>query len=169
MVNKGINVASLPTKWCRIAVINSFKLNLQFDLFIWAYNYLEPNKKEGHKNHHHLFHLHLCRIQGSSEVNFAGSILFVSSFKVHLYIPETNSKFAPENRPKPNRKVVFQPSIFRGYVSFREGIHSIGCWSKTVVARSIKLDLMSQKLKRSDGKDSLMINLTAAFLGWICS
>ncbi len=28
---------------------------------------------------------------------------------------------APENRPKPNRKVVFQPSIFRGYVSFREG------------------------------------------------
>ena len=28
---------------------------------------------------------------------------------------------APENRPGPNRKVVFQPSIFRGYVSFREG------------------------------------------------
>ena len=28
---------------------------------------------------------------------------------------------APENRPKPNRRVVFQPSIFRGYVSFREG------------------------------------------------
>ena len=33
---------------------------------------------------------------------------------------------APENRPKPNRKVVFQPSIFRGYVSFREGTHGIG-------------------------------------------
>ena len=34
--------------------------------------------------------------------------------------PETNSKFAPENRPKrPKRKVVFQSSIFRGYVSFR--------------------------------------------------
>ena len=28
---------------------------------------------------------------------------------------------APENRPKPNRKVVFQPFIFRGYVSSREG------------------------------------------------
>ena len=27
--------------------------------------------------------------------------------------PETNSKFAPENMPKPNRKLVFQPSIFR--------------------------------------------------------
>ena len=33
-------------------------------------------------------------------------------------LPETN--VAPENRPKPNRKVVFQPSICRGYVSFRE-------------------------------------------------
>ena len=35
-------------------------------------------------------------------------------------LPGTN--IAPENRPKPNRKVVFQPSIFRGEnVSFREG------------------------------------------------
>ena len=38
-------------------------------------------------------------------------------------LPETNI-FAPENRPKPTRKVIFQPSIFRGYVSFREGIWS---------------------------------------------
>ena len=29
-------------------------------------------------------------------------------------LPETNSLLAPENRPKPKRKVVFQPSIFRG-------------------------------------------------------
>ena len=36
-------------------------------------------------------------------------------------LPKTN--VAPEKLPKPNRKVVFQPSIFRGYVSFREGIH----------------------------------------------
>ncbi len=52
----------------------------------------------------------------------------VSFFQTFLYLvlpsqwttlPETN--IAPENRPKPNRKVVFQPSIFRGYVSFREG------------------------------------------------
>ena len=34
-------------------------------------------------------------------------------------LPKTNI-FAPENRPGPKRKVVFQPSIFRGYVSFRE-------------------------------------------------
>ena len=28
----------------------------------------------------------------------------------------------PENRLKPKRKIIFQPSIFRGYVSFRDGI-----------------------------------------------
>ena len=36
-------------------------------------------------------------------------------------LPETNIDIALENRPGPNRKVVFQPSIFRCYVSFREG------------------------------------------------
>ena len=36
-------------------------------------------------------------------------------------LPETN--ISPENRPGPKRKVIFQPSIFRGEnVSFREGI-----------------------------------------------
>ena len=39
---------------------------------------------------------------------------------IFFTLPETNV-FAPENRPKPNRKVVFQPSICRGYASFREG------------------------------------------------
>ena len=34
-------------------------------------------------------------------------------------LPETNS--SPMKIGLPNRKVVFQPSIFRGYVSFREG------------------------------------------------
>ena len=34
-------------------------------------------------------------------------------------LPETN--IAPENGPGPKRKIIFQPSIFRGYVSFREG------------------------------------------------
>jgi len=34
-------------------------------------------------------------------------------------LPETNR--APENHPR--RKLVFQPSIFRGYVSFREGTY----------------------------------------------
>ena len=40
-------------------------------------------------------------------------------------LPETNGKFAPENRPKPNRKRESIPTIhFQGlcYVSFREGI-----------------------------------------------
>ena len=48
-------------------------------------------------------------------------------------IPETNSKFAPdkytpcnlqfapENRPSQKETIVFQPSIFRCYVSLREG------------------------------------------------
>ncbi len=36
-------------------------------------------------------------------------------------LPETNS--SPLKIGLPNRKVVFQPSIFRGYVSFREGIY----------------------------------------------
>ncbi len=35
--------------------------------------------------------------------------------KVHT-LPETNSKFTPENRPGPKRKPALQPSIFRGYV-----------------------------------------------------
>ena len=33
-------------------------------------------------------------------------------------LPETN--IAPENRPSQKETIVFQPSIFRGYVSFRE-------------------------------------------------
>ena len=35
------------------------------------------------------------------------------------YIPETNSSHLKIGHPK--RKLVFQPSIFRGYFSFREG------------------------------------------------
>ena len=38
------------------------------------------------------------------------------SFKMeYCTLPETNIDIAPENRPGPNRKVVFQPSIFRGF------------------------------------------------------
>ncbi len=40
--------------------------------------------------------------------------------KSHITLPETNS--SPLKIGLPNRNVVFQPSIFRGYVSFREGI-----------------------------------------------
>ena len=45
----------------------------------------------------------------------------VVRFLRKITLPKTN--IAPENRPKPKRKVVFQPSIFRGHVSFREGMH----------------------------------------------
>ena len=34
-------------------------------------------------------------------------------------LPKTN--MAPENRPSQKEGIVFQPSIFRCYVSFREG------------------------------------------------
>ena len=37
-----------------------------------------------------------------------------------ITLSETN--ISPENRPGPKRKLVFQPSIFRCYVSFGEGI-----------------------------------------------
>ena len=51
-------------------------------------------------------------------------------FQTTPTLPETN--IAPENRPKPNRKVVFQPSIFRGeHVSFREGISIFAHQKKT--------------------------------------
>ena len=41
--------------------------------------------------------------------------------KIKFTLPETNIAVAPENKQGPKRKVIFQPSIFRGYVSFREG------------------------------------------------
>ena len=48
-----------------------------------------------------------------------------------MTLPETNSEFAPKNRPKCPKKVslLFLPSIFRGElaVSFREGI-CLGCF-----------------------------------------
>ena len=36
-------------------------------------------------------------------------------------VPSLKLTFSPLKIGLPNRKVVFQPSIFRGYVSFREG------------------------------------------------
>ena len=56
---------------------------------------------------------------------------FQVSLRIHgkmLYtLPETNNKFAPENRPfaREGSGIIFQPSIFRCKlaVSFREGIY----------------------------------------------
>ena len=50
-----------------------------------------------------------------------GLISSQKSVNAHT-LPETNSK-RPESRPKrPRNTMVFQPFIFRCYVSFREGI-----------------------------------------------
>ena len=43
------------------------------------------------------------------------------SVKETSTLPETS--IAPEIRPSQKETIVFQPSIFRGYVSFREGIY----------------------------------------------
>jgi len=42
------------------------------------------------------------------------------TFEKVFTLPETNS--SPLKIGIPNRKYIFQPSIFRGHVSFREGI-----------------------------------------------
>ena len=52
------------------------------------------------------------------KVSFLGFLWF--SEGLLLTLPETNS--SPLKIGIPNRKVVFQPSMFTGYVSFREGI-----------------------------------------------
>ena len=46
-------------------------------------------------------------------------------------LPKTN--IAPENRPGPKRKLVFQASIFRCYVSFKEGMI---CFNLFVIVKS---------------------------------
>ena len=60
-------------------------------------------------------------------------------------LPETNS--SPLKIGLPNRKVVFQPSIFRSYVSFREGIWYIKAigWDER---RPTPRRLISQDTKR---------------------
>ena len=48
----------------------------------------------------------------------------------HFGVPSLKlTIFSPENRPSQKERIVFQPSIFRGYVSFREGIYVkfLGC------------------------------------------
>ena len=64
---------------------------------------------------------------------------------VSCTLPETNS--SPLKIGLPNRKVVFQPSIFRSYVSFREGIWYIKAigWDER---RPTPRRLISQDTKR---------------------
>ena len=56
-------------------------------------------------------------------------------------LPETNSKFAPENRPGPEKEtIVFQPSIFRGEnVSFREGIDEFRAYWRKNISNTLRL------------------------------
>ena len=46
-----------------------------------------------------------------NDSSLALQVIWVHSLKLTF--------FAPENRPKPKRKVIFQPSTFRGHVSFK--------------------------------------------------
>ena len=62
------------------------------------------------------------------DTNFQSGPFSMLQLLLHLLtmldtLPKTNSRFAPENGPSQKERIVFQPLIFRGYVSFREGIN----------------------------------------------
>ena len=77
----------------------------------------------------HFFHLHqqLCEVHVRTHCRHAGAgaakllcrMLCRLVGRGLSYTPLQLHKIAPENR-LPKRKVVFQPSIFKGYVGFRE-------------------------------------------------
>ena len=53
-------------------------------------------------------------------------------------LPETNS--SPLKIGFPNRKVVFQPSIFRGYVSFRECMCDVSIFYTSIFQERLKIE-----------------------------
>ena len=53
-------------------------------------------------------------------------------------LPETNSSHLKIGHPK--RKLVFQPSIFKGYVSFREGKNSGNQVKHVLFSGGVSLD-----------------------------
>ena len=59
------------------------------------------------------------------------SFLWQSDNKLLYTLPETN--MTPENRPS-EKKLVFQPFIFRSYVSFREGSN---IWQNVLVQSTV--------------------------------
>ena len=61
-----------------------------------------------------------CNELGSSSNWNNHPTVDVSGARLSCILPK-NYNIAPENRPGPKRKLIFQPSIFRCYVSFREG------------------------------------------------
>ena len=63
------------------------------------------------------------------------NLSFMGTYK-QVTLPETNS--SPLKIGHPKRKLVFQPSIFRCYVSFREGIY-LGVISQLKRSKSCRL------------------------------
>lgn len=51
----------------------------------------------------------------------AYSVCLFKGWDIHVFDISSPKHFAPEDRPKAKRKVVFQPSNFRCYLNFREG------------------------------------------------
>ena len=68
-----------------------------------------PNLSESCSQVYHLLHI---------PYSFPESRTAPKTSSGYSYPPQ-NWQFAPENRPKPKRKLVFQPPFFRGCVSFR--------------------------------------------------
>ena len=99
-------------------------------------------------------------------------------FRLHYHSQKVigslgNSKFAPENRPSKQERIVFQPSIFRFLaVSFGEG-RSIQAWSIKVSRSSTlekKSDVASQRtppLIRPAVKPLFLGGGTLGGVGWL--
>ena len=74
-----------------------------------------------------------------------------------LPLPESNSEFTPETRPGPKKKCIFQPSIFKGYVSLRKGTFQKGKASVTL-SYFRKFHLPSISYHQVVGVNSLLVS-----------
>ncbi len=100
---------------------------------VWG-NLIGPARISGHVSLHLRLHCQgLWKFWSRWRREFSGGELMdkfenitLKGRDVMYTFPKTNSSHLKIGLP--NRKVVFQPSIFRGYVSFREGIVSV--WKK---------------------------------------
>ena len=104
-----------------------------------------------------ILNLHVCFLFLSNSVCclgvFGQNMILSSSLNCDMYHQLPSLKLtapAPENRPCPKRKLVFQTSIFRCYVSFREGnplktcdICQCECWSLSHWLRGAHFQLVS--------------------------
>ena len=69
--------------------------------------------------------MEIANLQSSGQES--GAIVGFRDFSNHWswYLPSPETNIAPEIGPSQKETIVFQPSIFRCYVSFREGTHFI--------------------------------------------